>query len=100
MVLQGIIASDDEEVEAWYLEGWCFFLMSEHAREQGGKLDELTWEELARDSRDYLETCKMVCFTSSCLTFPQSSNPHYSFMLIRNILIFLYVSMSKSSYQS
>jgi hypothetical protein len=61
IVLQGIMASDDEEVEAWYLEGWCFFLMSEQAREQGGKLDELTWEELARDSRDCLETCKMVC---------------------------------------
>lgn len=61
MVLQGIMASDDEEVEAWYLEGWCFFLMSEQAREHGGKLDELTWEELARDSRDCLETCKMVC---------------------------------------
>jgi hypothetical protein len=61
LVLQGIMASDDEEVEAWYLEGWCFFLMSEQAREQGGKLDELTWEELARDSRDCLETCKMVC---------------------------------------
>ncbi|KAH9039695.1 hypothetical protein EDB84DRAFT_1477585 [Lactarius hengduanensis] len=60
MVLQGIMASDDEEVEAWYLEGWCFFLMSEQAREQGGKLDELTWEELARDSRDCLETCKML----------------------------------------
>jgi hypothetical protein len=60
IVLQGIMASDDEEVEAWYLEGWCFFLMSEQAREQGGKLDELTWEELARDSRDCLETCKMV----------------------------------------
>ncbi|KAI0001420.1 hypothetical protein BJV74DRAFT_818500 [Russula compacta] len=60
MVLQGIMASDDEEVEAWYLEGWCFFLMAEQAREQGGKLDELTWEELARDSRDCLETCKTL----------------------------------------
>jgi hypothetical protein len=54
------MASDDEEVEAWYLEGWCFFLMAEQAREHGGKLDELTWEELARDSRDCLETCKTV----------------------------------------
>ena len=60
MVLQGIMASDDEEVEAWYLEGWCFFLMAEQAREHGGKLDELTWEELARDSRDCLEACKTV----------------------------------------
>lgn len=60
MVLQGIMASDDEEVEAWYLEGWCFFLMAEQAREHGGKLDELTWEELARDSRDCLEACKTL----------------------------------------
>jgi tetratricopeptide (TPR) repeat protein len=60
MVLQGIMASDDEEVEAWYLEGWCFFLMAEQAREHGGKLDELTWEELAKDSRDCLETCKTL----------------------------------------
>jgi hypothetical protein len=60
MVLQGIMASDEEEVEAWYLEGWCFFLMAEQALEQGGKLDGFTWEELGRDSRDCLETCKTV----------------------------------------
>ncbi len=69
MVLQGIMASDDEEVEAWYLEGWCFFLMAEQAREHGGKLDELTWEELARDSRDCLETCKTVRSLRSSLRF-------------------------------
>jgi hypothetical protein len=60
MVLQGIMAADDEEVEAWYLEGWCLFLMAEQAREQGEQLDGLTWEELARDSRDCLETCRTV----------------------------------------
>ncbi len=60
LVLQGIMATDDQEVEAWYLEGWCFFLMAEQAQESGGKLDELTWEELARDSRDCLETCQLV----------------------------------------
>jgi hypothetical protein len=69
MALQGIMASDDEEVEAWYLEGWCFFLMTEQAREHGGKLDELTWEELARDSRDCLETCKAVRSLYSSLRF-------------------------------
>ncbi len=69
MTLQGIMASDDEEVEAWYLEGWCFFLMAEQAREHGGKLDELTWEELARDSRDCLETCKTVRSLYSSLRF-------------------------------
>ncbi|CDO73722.1 hypothetical protein BN946_scf185015.g50 [Trametes cinnabarina] len=60
LVLQGIMATDDQEVEAWYLEGWCFFLMAEKAQESGGKLDELTWEELARDARDCLETCQML----------------------------------------
>jgi len=72
MALQGIMASDDEEVEAWYLEGWCFFLMAEQAREQGGKLDEFTWEELARDSRDCLETCKTVRSFTSSLGFSRS----------------------------
>ncbi|KAI0649106.1 hypothetical protein C8Q79DRAFT_1109415 [Trametes meyenii] len=60
LVLQGIMATDDQEVEAWYLEGWCFFLMAEKAQESGGKLDELTWEDLARDARDCLETCQML----------------------------------------
>lgn len=61
LVLHGIMASDDQEVEAWYLEGWCFFLMAEEAKErEGGKLDELNWEELAKDSRDCLETCQLV----------------------------------------
>jgi Tetratricopeptide repeat len=60
VVLQGIMATDDEEVEAWYLEGWCFFLMAEQARDQGEHFGEPTWEEVATDSRDCLETCKTV----------------------------------------
>ncbi|KAJ7170707.1 hypothetical protein C8R43DRAFT_980582 [Mycena crocata] len=60
LVLHGVMASDDQEVEAWYLEGWCFFLMSEKAQEQGGKLDELTWQELATDARDCLATCEVL----------------------------------------
>ncbi|OCH94383.1 TPR-like protein [Obba rivulosa] len=60
LVLQGVMASDDQEVEAWYLEGWCFFLMAEEAREKGEPLDGLAWEELARDARDCLETCQML----------------------------------------
>jgi len=64
LVLHGIMASDDQDVEAWYLEGWCFFLMAEEAKgQEGGMLDELGWEELARDSRDCLETCH-VLFTN------------------------------------
>ncbi|KAJ7158752.1 hypothetical protein C8R46DRAFT_1290825 [Mycena filopes] len=53
LVLHGIMASDDQDVEAWYLEGWCFFLME-------GKLDDLTWQELATDARDCLATCEVL----------------------------------------
>lgn len=63
LVLHGVMSSDDQEVEAWYLEGWCFFLMSEHAQANGGKLDQLTWQELAKDARDCLETCQVVRVT-------------------------------------
>ena len=62
LVLHGIMSSDDQEVEAWYLEGWCFYLMSEHAKESGGSIDGLTWQELAKDSRDCLETCQVVSY--------------------------------------
>ena len=57
------MASDDQEAEAWYLEGWAFYLMAELAHESpSGKLEGegLTWEELAKDARDCLETCKNV----------------------------------------
>ncbi|KAG6817690.1 hypothetical protein H0H87_005449 [Tephrocybe sp. NHM501043] len=60
LVLHGVVSSDDQEVEAWYLEGWCFFMMAEQAQETGGTLDELTWQELAKDARDCLETCKIL----------------------------------------
>ncbi|KAG7089599.1 hypothetical protein E1B28_011266 [Marasmius oreades] len=60
LVLHGVMSSDDEDVEAWYLEGWCYFLMAEQAKESGGTLDDLSWEELAKDSRDRLETCQLL----------------------------------------
>lgn len=59
-VLTGIISTDDQEVEAWYLEGWCFLLMSEDAKEKGIKVEDLSWQELAQDARDCLETCLSV----------------------------------------
>ncbi|KDQ59230.1 hypothetical protein JAAARDRAFT_33954 [Jaapia argillacea MUCL 33604] len=59
-ILQTVMLSDDQEVEAWYLEGWCFFLMSEQARETKSTLDDLTWEELGRSARDCLDTCQML----------------------------------------
>jgi len=60
LVLHGIMSSDDQEVEAWYLEGWCFYLMFKQAQQSGGSIDDLTWQELAKDSRDCLETCQVL----------------------------------------
>ena len=63
LTLQGIMGSDDQEVEAWYLEGWAFYLMAEVAQDSpNGKLEGegLTWEELAKDGRGCLETCRHV----------------------------------------
>ena len=54
------MASDDQEVEAWYLEGWCFYLMAEQAKEENKKIEELSWEELARDARECLENCRVA----------------------------------------
>ncbi|KZS94201.1 TPR-like protein [Sistotremastrum niveocremeum HHB9708] len=59
-VIQSILAVDDQEVEAWYLEGWCFVLMSEQVKETSQKIDDLSAEELAQDARDCLEMCKML----------------------------------------
>ena len=70
------MASDDQEVMAWYLQGWCFFLMAEQAKDTGTKIEDLSWEELARDSRDCLENCKTVSF------FPNSSHPQSSSHII------------------
>lgn len=60
LVLNNVMASDDQDVEAWYLEGWCFFLMAENAKENGNNFDGMSWEELATDARDCLETCQVV----------------------------------------
>ncbi|KAJ3988924.1 hypothetical protein F5890DRAFT_1488853 [Lentinula detonsa] len=60
LVLHGVMTADDEEVEAWYLEGWCYFLMAEQAKENAGTLDDLSWEELANDARGRLETCQLL----------------------------------------
>ncbi|KAJ1300064.1 hypothetical protein OPQ81_002546 [Rhizoctonia solani] len=74
-IIAGVVAEDDQDVEAWYLEGWCLWGMAERVKagerlEDGTKEkgkekqevsdDELGWEELARDARDCLETCKML----------------------------------------
>ena len=63
LTLQGIMASDDHGVEAWYLEGWAFYLMAKLTHNSpNGKLEGkgLAWGDLAKDARDCLETCRNV----------------------------------------
>ncbi|KAH8697534.1 TPR domain protein [Talaromyces proteolyticus] len=38
-VLERLILEDDESIEAWYLGGWCLYLMAEKEREQPTKID-------------------------------------------------------------
>jgi tetratricopeptide (TPR) repeat protein len=70
-VLENVLASDDSSVEGWYLMGWGWWLVAERQKE-GGEVEGsegLTWEDIARDSRDCLETCQMVSlprFYASC----------------------------------
>jgi hypothetical protein len=71
-VLEGVLASDDTSVEGWYLMGWGWWLVAER-RKEGGEVDGsegFTWEDIARDSRDCLETCRTVSLTysSSCVS--------------------------------
>jgi len=57
------MASDDQEVKAWYMKGWAFYLMTELThKSSNGKLqgEGLALEELGKDARDYLETCRDV----------------------------------------
>ena len=72
LTLKGIMASDNLEAEARYLEGWAFYLMAGLADDSpDGKLEGLglSWEELAKDARDCLGTCRRV----SCLMVLVSS---------------------------
>ena len=63
LTLQGIMASDDQEVEVCYLEGWAFYLMAELTHDLPNEKLEgegLTWKELAKGTRDCPETCGRV----------------------------------------
>lgn len=52
-VIQGILAADDTDAEAWYLDGWAHFLIAEVSHEAGQE----GWEDEAREARDSLESC-------------------------------------------
>ncbi|KAF2272578.1 TPR-like protein [Westerdykella ornata] len=53
-VLERLIGENDSSVEAWYLGGWCLFLLAEKQKE-AGKTE--TVRPLLRASRDWLENC-------------------------------------------
>ena len=52
-VIQGILAADDTDAEAWYLDGWAHFLIAESTHEAGQE----GWEDEAHEARDSLESC-------------------------------------------
>lgn len=63
-ILQIVFEMDEEEVEGWYLQGWCFVLMGEGVRSGetsvSGEEEKLGWEEMLQDARDCLETCRTL----------------------------------------
>lgn len=74
-LLEGVLATDDANVEAWYLMGWSWFLVAERRKDGdmaviqglGEDGEQLEWQDMAKDSRDCLETCRML---SSSQGFP------------------------------
>ena len=83
------MAADDQEVEAWYLEGWCFYLMAEQAKEQNKMIEDLTWEELARDARECLENCRVVSGSANVIPINNKLN-------VPSLLLQLHVNQQHS----
>ncbi|KAG8981723.1 hypothetical protein FRB90_007057 [Tulasnella sp. 427] len=65
-ILQGVLASDEQEVEAWYLQGWCFYLVGEALKDGRpvGDVGESTWQDTMRESRSSLDQCKELHIAS------------------------------------
>ncbi|KAG2075360.1 hypothetical protein BDR04DRAFT_1133368, partial [Suillus decipiens] len=101
-VLENVLASDDSSVEGWYLMGWGWWLVAERQKE-GGEVEGsegLTWEDIARDSRDCLETCQMVSlprfyayYKSRCNTCATS---FHSLRVNASVLTFFLVQLHES----
>ncbi|KAE9968494.1 hypothetical protein BLS_005846 [Venturia inaequalis] len=68
-VLERLVAEDDESVEAWYLGGWCLYLIaqrqqklaSETMKDSDGPGEDV--QELIRRSRKWLQRCLRMCKT-------------------------------------
>ncbi len=59
-ILSEVLLTDDQDVEAWYLQGWCFVLISQAQQVPTELEDETTMDELRQDARNCLETCVQV----------------------------------------
>ena len=67
-LLEGVLATDDTNIEGWYLMGWTWWLLAERKKdgdapasaEPGDDGQELEWRDMAKDARDCLETCQTV----------------------------------------
>ena len=79
-VLEGVLATDDTNVEGWYLMGWAWWLVAERKKEGdtnatqglGDDSENLEWQDMARDSRDCLETCRMVSIFFGGAVIPEN----------------------------
>jgi hypothetical protein len=66
-VLERLVTDDDQSVEAWYLGGWCLFILGEKLREAKGQQQEKNgdgektatpeWQTAWNSSRRWLSTC-------------------------------------------
>lgn len=52
-VLERLITDDDTSVEAWYLGGWCLYIIGEKARAAAGD----DWKPTWKSSRQWLTQC-------------------------------------------
>ncbi|KAI9566812.1 hypothetical protein HD554DRAFT_2205794 [Boletus coccyginus] len=71
-LLEDILATDDINIEGWYLMGWTWWLLAQHKKEGdvvaaaaavdglGEDGRELEWQDMAGDARDCLETCRTL----------------------------------------
>lgn len=69
-LLEGVLATDDVNIEGWYLMGWTWWLLAQRKKEGdvaaaataglGEDARELEWQDMAGDARDCLETCRTV----------------------------------------
>ena len=60
-ILEGLIGDDDESVEAWYLGGWCLWLLAQrnegNSEEVSGNEGDEERQGLLLSSREWLRNC-------------------------------------------